>query len=101
MVLPPLIHGAAQWTVMTALTTGQSVVFSAVVDHIDAKDVLRTVEREQVSAVTVVGDAMARPLVAAIEEGVGDVSSLAVVANGGALLTPFVEKAPLIQARPG
>lgn len=27
MILPPLIHGAAQWSVMTALTTGQSVVF--------------------------------------------------------------------------
>jgi acyl-CoA synthetase (AMP-forming)/AMP-acid ligase II len=57
MVLPPLIHGAAQWTVMTALTTGQSVVFSSVVDHLDAKDVVRTIEREQVSAVTVVGTA--------------------------------------------
>jgi acyl-CoA synthetase (AMP-forming)/AMP-acid ligase II len=42
--------------------------------------------------VTVVGDAIARPLVAAIEKGVADVSSLAVVANGGALLTPFVKQ---------
>ena len=25
--LPPLMHGAAQWAVMTALTTGQTVVF--------------------------------------------------------------------------
>ena len=99
MVLPPLIHGAAQWTVMTALTTGQSVVFSSVVDHLDAEDVVRTIEREQVSAVTVVGDAMVRPLIAAIEKGVGDVSSLAVVANGGALLTPYV-KERLIRARP-
>ncbi len=100
MVLPPLIHGAAQWTVMTALTTGQSVVFSSVVDHLDAEDVVRTIEREQVTAVTVVGDAMTRPLIAAMEKGVGDVSSLAVVANGGALLTPYV-KERLIQARPG
>ncbi len=100
MVLPPLIHGAAQWTVMTALTTGQSVVFSSVVDHLDADDVVRTLEREQVSAVTVVGDAMARPVLAAIEKGIADVSSLAVVANGGALLTPYV-KQRLIKARPG
>ncbi len=28
MILPPLIHGAAQWSVMTAITTGQSVVFA-------------------------------------------------------------------------
>jgi acyl-CoA synthetase (AMP-forming)/AMP-acid ligase II len=99
MVLPPLIHGAAQWTVMTALTTGQSVVFPSVVDHLDAEDVLRTIERERVSVVTVVGDAMARPLVAAIEKGIADVSSLGVIANGGALLTPFV-KQRLIEALP-
>ena len=99
MILPPLIHGAAQWSVMTAITTGQSVVFPSVVDHFDADDVVRTIERERVSVVTVVGDAMARPLVAAIEKRIADVSSLAVVANGGALLTPFV-KQRLIEALP-
>jgi acyl-CoA synthetase (AMP-forming)/AMP-acid ligase II len=92
MILPPLIHGAAQWSVMTAITTGQTVVFPSVVDHLDADDVVRTIEREKVMAVTVVGDAIARPLVAAIEKGIADVSSLAVVANGGALLTPYVKQ---------
>ncbi|HEY6576207.1 MAG TPA: AMP-binding protein, partial [Mycobacterium sp.] len=76
MVLPPLIHGAAQWGVMTALTTGQSVVFASVVDHLDADEVVATIEREQVMVATVVGDAMARPLAAAIERGTADVSSL-------------------------
>ena len=99
MILPPLIHGAAQWSVMTAITTGQSVVFPSVVDHLDADDVVRTIERERVTVVTVVGDAMARPLVAAIEKGIADVSSLAVVANGGALLTPYV-KQRLIEVLP-
>jgi 3-oxocholest-4-en-26-oate---CoA ligase len=99
MILPPLIHGAAQWSVMTAITTGQTVVFPSVVDHLDAEDVVRTIEREKVMSVTVVGDAMARPLVAAIEKGVADVSSLFVVANGGALLTPYV-KQRLIEVLP-
>jgi acyl-CoA synthetase (AMP-forming)/AMP-acid ligase II len=99
MILPPLIHGAAQWSVMTAITTGQTVVFPSVVDHLDADDVVRTIEREKVMTVTVVGDAMARPLVAAIERGTADVSSLAVVANGGALLTPYV-KQRLIEVLP-
>ena len=100
MVLPPLIHGAAQWGVMTALTTGQSVVFASVVDHLDADEVVATIEREQVMVATVVGDAMARPLASAIERGTADVSSLAVVANGGALLTPTT-KQRLIDAKPG
>ncbi|SON62871.1 Long-chain-fatty-acid--CoA/3-oxocholest-4-en-26-oate--CoA ligase [Mycobacterium simulans] len=99
MVLPPLIHGAAQWTVMTAMNTGQSIVFPTVVDHLDADEVVRTIERERVMVVTVVGDAIARPLVAAIEKGIADVSSLAVVANGGALLTPYV-KQRLIEVLP-
>ncbi|CAN5787755.1 acyl-CoA synthetase [soil metagenome] len=99
MVLPPLMHGAAQWTVMMALTTGQSVVFSSVVDHLDADEVVRTIAREKVVIVTVVGDAMSRPLAAALERSGADVSSLAVVANGGALLTPGV-KQRLIDALP-
>ncbi len=92
MILPPLIHGAAQWSVMTAITTGQTVVFPSVVDHLDADEVVRTIEREKVMTVTVVGDAIARPLIAAIEKGIADVSSLMVVANGGALLTPYVKQ---------
>lgn len=99
LILPPLIHGAAQWSAMMGITTGQTLVFPSVVDHLDADDVVRTIEREKVLAVTVVGDAMARPLLAAIEKGIADVSSLAVVANGGALLTPYV-KERLIEALP-
>jgi acyl-CoA synthetase (AMP-forming)/AMP-acid ligase II len=99
LILPPLIHGAAQWSVMMAITTGQTLVFPTVVDHLDADDVVRTIEREQVAAVTVVGDAMARPLLTAIEKGIADVSPLAVIANGGALLTPYV-KERLVEALP-
>lgn len=102
MILPPLIHGAAQWAVMTAISTGQTIVFPGVVDRFDADDVVRTIEREQVLVATVVGDAMARPLLDAIRAGVQngtvDVSSLSVVANGGAQLTPYV-KQQLIDAK--
>lgn len=102
LILPPLIHGAAQWGAMTAITTGQTVVFPSVVDRFDADDVVRTIEREQVLVATVVGDAMARPLLdalrAGLENGTVDVSSLSVVANGGAQLTPHV-KQQLIDAK--
>ncbi|NIH95168.1 fatty-acyl-CoA synthase [Mycolicibacterium fluoranthenivorans] len=104
LILPPLIHGAAQWAAMTAITTGQTLAFPSIVDRFDTDDVVRTIEREQVLVATVVGDAMARPLLTAIEtglrDGAADVSSLAVVANGGAQLTPYV-KQRLIDAKPG
>jgi acyl-CoA synthetase (AMP-forming)/AMP-acid ligase II len=48
--------------------------------------------------VQVVGDAMARPIADAIERGSADVSSLAVVANGGALLTPTAKQRKLPKA---
>lgn len=92
MVLPPLMHGAAQWALFTAMNTGQTVVFSPVVDHLDVDDVVATIEREKILAVTVVGDAMARPLADAIERTNADLSSLAVVANGGAQLTPTAKQ---------
>ncbi len=99
LVLPPLMHGAAQWAVFTAMNTGQSVVFSQVTSHLDVDDVVRTIEREKVLAVTVVGDAMARPLADALERTTADLSSLAVVANGGAQLTPTAKQS-LIDAKP-
>ncbi|MGV0643060.1 acyl-CoA synthetase [Mycolicibacterium sp. XJ879] len=98
--LPPLMHGAAQWAVMTALSTGQAVVFSETPSRFDADEVVRTIEREKVLAVQVVGDAMARPLADAIERSSADLSSMAVVANGGALLTP-TGKQRLIDVKPG
>ncbi len=100
MVLPPLMHGAAQWAVMTALTTGRTIVFSSVTDRLDAHTVAAEIAAHQVNVVTIVGDAMARPLAEAIETGAADVSSLAVAANGGALLTPTT-KQRLIDAKPG
>jgi fatty-acyl-CoA synthase len=100
MILPPLMHGAAQWATFTAMNTGQSVVFSSVTNRLDCDEVIATIAREQVLAVTVVGDAMARPLADAIERSDADLSSLAVVANGGALLTPTA-KQRLIDVKPG
>ncbi|NED62500.1 acyl-CoA synthetase, partial [Streptomyces sp. SID10244] len=59
-VLPPLIHGAAQWAMMTATTSGQTVVLSPVVDHLDADAVAETIEKEGPMVLMVVGDAIAR-----------------------------------------
>lgn len=92
MILPPLMHGAAQWAVMTAMTTGQTVVLSSVVDHFDADEIVRTIERERVTIVIVVGDAMARPLLAAVEAKTADMSSLVALASGGAVLSPSVKE---------
>ncbi|WP_225329172.1 MULTISPECIES: acyl-CoA synthetase [unclassified Mycobacterium] len=100
MVLPPLIHGAAQWGVMSAVTLGHTAVFSPVTHRFDADAAVRTISREKVFVASIVGDAMARPLAEAIENSHADVSSLALVGNGGARLTASI-KQRLIDACPG
>lgn len=99
MVLPPLIHGAAQWAALTALTSGQTLVFSPVTDHFDPDAVLQTIETERPAVLTTVGDAIARPLAAALAKGTADTSSVVLIANGGAVLSPTV-KEQLIAALP-
>ncbi|MDR3658814.1 MAG: acyl-CoA synthetase [Mycobacterium sp.] len=103
MILPPLMHGAAQWGVMTGINNGQTIVFASEVEVFNAKEIVETIAREKVAVATVVGDAMARPLVTAIEETMADggldVTSLVVIANGGALFTPAV-KGRLVAALP-
>jgi acyl-CoA synthetase (AMP-forming)/AMP-acid ligase II len=96
--LAPLMHAAAQWTGLSWLFCGGRLVLNP--GSFDARAVWETVEREKVSTLIMVGDAMARPLVDAWEEfGPYDVSGLYAVGSGGAPLSPhlrdrFVEMLP-------
>ena len=64
--LAPLMHAAAQWVSLMWLLCGAKVVLHA--GRFDPVEIWRTVDREKVSIMTVVGDAMARPLVDAWDE---------------------------------
>jgi 3-oxocholest-4-en-26-oate---CoA ligase len=87
--LAPLMHAAAQWVSLMWFLCGAKVVLHA--GPFDGERVWRTIEEEKVSVLTVVGDAMARPLCDAWEEhGPFDISSLFSLSNGGAPLTPSV-----------
>ena len=92
MVLPPLMHGAAQWAGFMGLTGGATLVFPDHVRRLDPADVWATVERERVNSITVVGDAIARPLIEELERGGYDVSSLFAFGNGGAPLNPALKQ---------
>ena len=90
LVLPPLMHGAAQWGVFNTISAGGWVAVPEDVTHFDADAILRLAERERVLSIPVVGDAMARPLVDQIEKGDYDLSGLMALTNGGAPLSPTV-----------
>jgi acyl-CoA synthetase (AMP-forming)/AMP-acid ligase II len=90
LMTAPFMHGAAQWSAFHMISTGGKIVLPDNAARLDWDDVLRTVAREKVVSIPVVGDAMARPMVEAIETGNYDLSGLAAVSNGGAPLTPTV-----------
>jgi acyl-CoA synthetase (AMP-forming)/AMP-acid ligase II len=85
--LAPLMHAAAQWVSLMWLLCGAKVVLHA--GPFDGAQIWRTVGEEKVSVMTVVGDAMARPLVDAWDEhGPFDISTMYTLSNGGAPLAP-------------
>ena len=85
----PLIHGAAQWAAFGALFTGSPVVF---VPHFDAHDVWKAVQEHKVQVLTIVGDAMARPLIEAYASGDYDASSLVALSSHAALFSQSVKQ---------
>jgi acyl-CoA synthetase (AMP-forming)/AMP-acid ligase II len=82
--LAPLMHAAAQWTSFMWFFAGAKVVLLD--GSLDAERVWATVEAEQVNMITVVGDAVAKPLLDAWEAGADrwDASSVFAISNGGA-----------------
>ena len=81
--LAPMMHAAAQWVSVMWLLCGAKVVLHQ--GRFDPAVVWRTVAEEKVSAMTVVGDAMARPLCDEWDaNGPFDASSLFSFSNGGA-----------------
>jgi acyl-CoA synthetase (AMP-forming)/AMP-acid ligase II len=92
-ILPaaPFIHGAAQWAALIGLFSGGKVVLVPGASFRPA-EVWRLVAEERVSTLTLVGDAMARPLAEALSEHPVDTSSLMVVASAGAILSASVKE---------
>jgi fatty-acyl-CoA synthase len=81
----PLMHAAAQWTAFVCLHGGGTVILHDDRHRFDAEKIITTVSREHVNLMSIVGDAYARPLVAALERNPLDLASLLVIGTGGAI----------------
>jgi len=92
MSIPPLMHGAAQWACFYYMTMGATMVFPTNTRSVDPVDVWDTVARERVIGISVVGDAMARPVVEELERGGHDASSLMAFGSGGATLSVGIKE---------
>jgi len=84
---PPLMHGAAQWGTFINWSMGNAIVFPDNNQKLDPPDFLATIEREKCFSCTLVGDAFARPILDEVAKGRHDLSSLLIVASGGAPLS--------------
>ncbi|MET8507428.1 acyl-CoA synthetase [Streptomyces sp. NPDC004787] len=86
---PPLMHGTSTLTSFIAFHYGQRVVVHR---KYVPEEVLRTIEKEKVSSVSLVGDAMLRPLVDALHGPLRgtDLSSLFSLSSSGAIMSDTV-----------
>jgi 3-oxocholest-4-en-26-oate---CoA ligase len=92
LMIPPLMHGAAQWSTFFAITSGGKIVFPDNVHSFDPANALELAAAERVASIPTVGDAIAKPLVEEMERTSYDLSGLFALGNGGAALTPGVRE---------
>lgn len=88
--IPPLIHGGSQWAILTGLLTGGKAV---VYPEFDAARTWQIVQDHRVSVLFIVGDAMARPMLAALEAGDYDTSSLKALTSSAVQFSPDLKRA--------
>ncbi|MFD8106839.1 acyl-CoA synthetase [Streptomyces microflavus] len=86
---PPLMHGTSTLTAFIGFNFGQRVVVHRKFVPVE---VLRTIEKEKVTSVSLVGDAMLRPLIDALDGPLRgtDCSSLFSVSSSGAIMSDSV-----------
>jgi 3-oxocholest-4-en-26-oate---CoA ligase len=103
LVIPPLMHAAGVLSAAGALTTAGTVVFCTS-PRLDPHEVLALVERHRVTAFSVIGDAIARPLLDALEEAAANgrpynLSSVETVMNTGGIWSAPVKRGLLRHGR--
>ncbi|MPY48545.1 acyl-CoA synthetase [Streptomyces acidicola] len=88
---PPLMHGTSTLTAFIGFNFGQRVVLHR---KFVPEEVLRTIEKEKVTSMSLVGDAMLRPLIDALGGPLKgtDCSSLFSVSSSGAIMSDTVRE---------
>ena len=97
----PLMHGTGGFTAMECLSEGGRVVTLAS-RQFDPVELLDTVEAQKVNGLIIVGDAFAKPILAALDadEGRWDLSSLVAIISSGVMWSEE-SKQGLLRHHPG
>ena len=88
---PPLMHGTSTLTAFIGFNFGQRIVIHR---KFVPEEVLRTIEKEKVTSISLVGDAMLRPLIDALNGPMKgtDCSSVFSVSSSGAIMSETVRR---------
>ncbi|MDB4348132.1 acyl-CoA synthetase [bacterium] len=88
MALAPLMHGACWWYAIIQMLGGNCVVLNPQ-RSLDGAEVWGIVEKEKVNSLSIVGDAMAIPLLDALRDNADrwDLSSVFSIGSGGAVFS--------------
>ena len=99
LVLPPLMHGTGFVIGVSTLLKGGTVI-TLPGHHFDPAEATRVCAAHRADYAVIVGDAFARPLLKALDEGHGSITSLNVMISSGTMWSPEV-KAGLLRHHPG
>ncbi|KQH75036.1 acyl-CoA synthetase [Mycobacterium gordonae] len=88
--IPPMIHGATQSATWMSIFSGQTTVLAP---EFNAEQVWETIHKHKVNLLFFTGDAMARPLLDALQkDNDNDLSSLFLLASTAALFSPSIKE---------
>jgi fatty-acyl-CoA synthase len=93
LIACPQMHSTGFWVTMWSLLTGGCLV-TVTSKSLDPELIWRTVERDRVTNLTIVGDPFARPLLAALDAAPGryDLACLTGIGSSGAMWSADVKK---------
>jgi acyl-CoA synthetase (AMP-forming)/AMP-acid ligase II len=96
LIGPPLMHGTGWFTGVIAWLAGGTVILLDNPKRFDAAELFSVVEREKATAISIVGDSFAKPMLRALESGRRyDLSSLLMISSSGVMWSQETKQALL------
>jgi 3-oxocholest-4-en-26-oate---CoA ligase len=87
LIGPPLMHGTGWFTAVIAWLSGGAVILLDNPKRFDPAELFGIIEREKATAVTIVGDSFAKPMLRELDKHAGqyDLSSLMMITSSGVM----------------
>ena len=92
LILAPMIHGAAWVNAVEYQMVGAGVHFLPTEERFIGEEMAETIEREKINIILMVGDAVAKPMLDALEKGQYDTSSVWAILQMGAIMTAPIKR---------